>query len=177
MIAELWAAGAWKRRLSDARVRGLAQDRIRALGLPPSPQLADLIDKLSQDRGRQIHLVPSHLRHLGMSGVWLDIGDRDLIAYETTASSRMQRYIICHEIGHMILNHPQLSAAGLWHRHRTADELAICVPTTYDAAMETEADAVAQLLLRQLASEPLPEHGTDLQSVAGRIAASLQRSR
>lgn len=174
MIAKRWATGPLSWRWS--RTTRQVHRSIRELRLPPAPQLTHVIDRVSLRRGRQVSLVPSHLRHLGLSGVWLDIGDRDLIAYETAASSWTQRYIICHEIGHMILDHPQLNISQLARRHNMNGDLAVC-GLAYSDVMEAEAEAIARLLVRQLTYvSAVGEHGTDLQTVAGRIAITLQRS-
>lgn len=121
-------------------------------------------------------LAPSHLRHLGLSGVWLDIGDRDLIAYETSASSWTQRYIICHEIGHMILDHPQLNISQLARRQSTSGDLTVC-GSAYSDMMETGAETIARLLIRQLTyGSAGADRPTNLETVVGRMAATLQRS-
>ncbi|WP_133056390.1 hypothetical protein [Mycobacterium decipiens] len=99
-----------------------------------------------------------------------------MIAYETAASSWTQRYIICHEIGHMILDHPQLNVSQLTQRHSAYGDLAVC-GSAYSNAMEAEAEAVARLLIRQLTYvSAIDERGTDLETVPGRMAVTLQRS-
>lgn len=148
---------------------------VRELALPSTPHLTHVIDRVSLRRDRQVSLAPSHLRHLGLSGVWLDIGDRDLIAYETSASCWTQRYIICHEIGHMILDHPQLNISQLAQRHRTSGDLTVC-GSAYSDEMEAGAEAVARLLVRQLTyGSAGDDRSTNLETVIGRMAATLQR--
>ena len=162
------------RRREARRVRCLLQQ----LALPSRPRLADLLHQLEELRGRPVVLVPSFLRGLGLSGVWLDIGDRDLIAYESTVSSRLQRYIVCHEIGHIMMGHSPLGISQLVSRQSsvTSDgESAVSIPAFYDASMEIEAEAVARWLLRNLTFGRQLRGNVDLQTVSGRITATLQR--
>ncbi|MBY0440953.1 MAG: ImmA/IrrE family metallo-endopeptidase [Mycobacteriaceae bacterium] len=172
-----WAAGNLQRPWSRTSREATNIERcIRDLALPPRPLLMQVIEHVSDKQGRQISLVPSHLRHLGLSGAWLDIGDRDLIVYETTASSRIQRYIICHEIGHMVLNHRQLDASQILQRIEMGDGSSVC-GSAYNDKFEDDADAVARLLLSRLSKlSEIKDYSGELNTVVGRIAATLKHS-
>lgn len=162
----------WMRFTTSKRV----QRCIREISLPASPQLSCVLDRVSLHRGREISLAPSYLRHLGLSGVWLDIGDRDLIAYETDASLSTQRYIICHEIGHMLLDHSALTISELARRHNLSDKTHLCT-SGYNDVMEAEADAVACSLIQRLTFTPTGDSSNaDLHMMTNRIAMTLQRS-
>jgi hypothetical protein len=67
------------------------------------PDVRVVCQRLSQDRGRPLHLIPLPLR-TSISGAWLGMPDADHIVYQSVGSSALhQIHVIWHEIGHMLL--------------------------------------------------------------------------
>lgn len=78
----------------------------RTLPVPVPWDRAAFIDGVARLRGRPIRLVPTvDELALGPCGVWLKRDDDDIIIHEAGTSEYHIDQIVCHEIGHMVLEH------------------------------------------------------------------------
>lgn len=79
---------------------------VRSLPVPEPWDRAAFIDAVARLRGRPIRLVPTvDELALGPCGVWLKRDDDDIIIHEAGTSEYHIDQIVCHEIGHMVLEH------------------------------------------------------------------------
>lgn len=79
---------------------------VRSLPVPVPWDRAAFIDAVARLRGRPIRLVPTlDALALGPCGVWLKRDDDDIIIHEAGTSEYHIDQIVCHEIGHMVLEH------------------------------------------------------------------------
>lgn len=87
---------------------------IRTLPIPVPWDRNTFIDSIAQMRGRPITLRPTDTATLKHSpcGVWVKGATEDTILYESGTSEYHIDQIICHEIGHMVLEHDAPSAAA-----------------------------------------------------------------
>ncbi|MEV7512113.1 hypothetical protein AB0O57_29570 [Streptomyces sp. NPDC091201] len=79
--------------------------RLEGLEVPAEPQrfFNMVAEELSVLRGRQCAiLLVAFPREIGASGVWLDLGTRDVIAIESGTRFSHQLVIFGHELGHML---------------------------------------------------------------------------
>lgn len=88
---------------SNAEMLALA----RELPIPIPWNRNTFIENLAANRGRPIRLVPTNAAALsaGPCGLWLIFDDEDVILYEAGTSDYHIDQIVCHEIGHMVLQH------------------------------------------------------------------------
>ncbi|WP_406815359.1 hypothetical protein [Mycobacterium sp. M23085] len=89
---------------------------VRTLPVPVPWDRAEFIDGVARLRGRPIQVVPTVAR-LTMSacGLWMKRDRDDIIIHEAGTSEYHIDQIVCHEIGHMVLEHdrdPREAASG-----------------------------------------------------------------
>jgi hypothetical protein len=79
---------------------------VRTLPVPVPWERAAFIDGVAQLRGRPIRVVPT-VDKLAMSacGLWMKRDSDDIIIHEAGTSEYHIDQIVCHEIGHMVLEH------------------------------------------------------------------------
>lgn len=79
----------------------------RELPIPVPWDRNVFIEKVAQQRGRPIRLVAADTAAFtdGPCGLWVIYDDEDVILYEAGTSDYHIDQIVCHEIGHMILEH------------------------------------------------------------------------
>ena len=79
---------------------------VRTLPVPAPWDRAAFIDGVAVLRGRPIRVVPT-VDKLGMSacGLWMKRDSDDIIIHEAGTSDYHIDQIVCHEIGHMVLEH------------------------------------------------------------------------
>jgi len=89
-----------------ARKRSLVGRILR--GLPPERStLEDLVDAVAKRRGRSINLLPCAFPASSVSGLWVSRDADDYIAFPEDASATRRVAIVCHELGHMLMNHDE----------------------------------------------------------------------
>ncbi len=150
---------------SRARRRALIRRILR--GLPKgNPTLADLVSEVREYRGRMITLLPCALPPGAVSGLWVSRDGEDYIAYPEEASATRRIAIVCHELGHMLMNHDEIGG-----RLDLASLLAVIAPDVaaehavrvlarhgYDTRQEAEAEEIGTRLAAHLqAGLPAPE--------------------
>lgn len=81
--------------------------KVRELPLPKKWDRAEFIKNVAEMRGRPIHLVPADTVTLAGSpcGLLIVRPDDDIIVHEAGTSEYHIDQIVCHEIGHMMLDH------------------------------------------------------------------------
>ena len=91
-----------------ARRSGRELRRILAdLDVPQSWDRDQLVRRVSERRGRRLHVVPvpGRLVRAGHFGLWVARTDDDVVLYASETSDQHATHIICHEIAHMALGH------------------------------------------------------------------------
>lgn len=79
---------------------------VRALPVPTPWDRAVFIDDVARLRGRPIRVVPTVDKlPLGACGLWMKRDSDDIIIHEAGTSEYHIDQIVCHEIGHMVLEH------------------------------------------------------------------------
>lgn len=79
--------------------------RIARRAIPADGDIVEMCAAISRFRGRPIILAPVRmLPAASLSGAWLPLHDRDVIAYAASTPAR-EEVSICHEIAHMLLGH------------------------------------------------------------------------
>jgi hypothetical protein len=79
---------------------------VRTLPVPVPWDRAAFIDGVARLRGRPIRVVPT-VDKLAMSacGLWMKRDSDDIIIHEAGTSEYHVDQIVCHELGHMVLEH------------------------------------------------------------------------
>ncbi|BCJ62000.1 hypothetical protein [Micromonospora endophytica] len=151
------------RRYCGEQVRRLE----REVGIPDPFVLATLINRISQWRGRPIHLLPYDHVAGAMCGLWMALPDADVIGYART-TPLLQEHTVLHELGHMLCDHRGGGNGG--------NDLAALVAPDLDPALvsrflargaysdrdEQEAELIATLIMRKVADKrPRPTAPAD----------------
>jgi hypothetical protein len=79
---------------------------VRTLPIPTPWGRTAFIEGVARLRGRPIRVIPT-IDRLGMSacGLWFKRDSDDIIVHEAGTSEYQVDHIVCHEIGHMALEH------------------------------------------------------------------------
>lgn len=164
------------RRRCEAVVRTLDH----RVGIPTPWELNTFLDRLEQERGRLIELIPFTATVPGSPcGIWVGTDSRDLIYHEEATSVLHQDHIILHEIAHMICNHTGVALLNAEHVRSLlqTDTVKGQVQTVlgrgaYTTVEEQEAELVATLILER-ASRSI--HSTGAVSVSSAEVATTQQ--
>lgn len=173
-------------RLPDFRgLRRRARTLVDSLDLPERCDLPTLRDKMSVERNRQIRLVPLDMHGSGLSGLWLETDDADLIVYEAASGAQHRNHIVAHEFSHMLCGHHSTEAM-------TDQAARVLFPDLdpdlvrrtlgrggYDHRDEQEAEVVATIMLERLGrGDPGPPSvlSPGEADVLARIQTSLRRT-
>jgi hypothetical protein len=79
---------------------------VRTLPVPVPWDRTAFIDRIARLRRRPIHLVPTAEKLAqGPCGLWMKRDTDDIIIHEAGTSEYHIDQIVCHEIGHMVLEH------------------------------------------------------------------------
>lgn len=166
-------------------LRRQARTLVESLDLPEPCDVITLSDRVSAERNRPIRLVPLAMHGSGLSGLWLETDDADLVVYEATAGSQHRNHIIAHEFSHMLCGHNSTEAM--------TDQAAKLLFPDLDPALvrrmlgrggyadrdEQEAEVVATIMLERLGrGDPGPtgEVPAAEADVLARIQKSLRRT-
>nr|WSW64593.1 toxin [Streptomyces sp. NBC_00998] len=68
-----------------------------------------LKNRLSDLRGRPIHLVPMAIPQHSLNGMWVATQLADFVIYAACATRAHQEHIIAHELGHIMCDHQSVS--------------------------------------------------------------------
>ncbi|MET8012917.1 toxin [Streptomyces sp. NPDC005271] len=175
----------WRRPRDLRGLRRWARTLVESLDLPSPCDLQTLRDKVSAEHDRPIRLVPMAMHGSGLSGLWLETDDADLVIYEATTGAQHRNHIIAHEFSHILCGHNSTEALS--------DQAAKLFFPDLDPGMvrrmlgrggyanrdEQEAEIVATIMLERLGRgdpgppDTLPSAQAD---VLARIQKSLRRT-
>lgn len=136
-------------------LRRSCQARVAALALPTPLQLPVLKQRLEEQRGREIWVLPDKGElPAEITGLWLGAKTRDYVYFrEGLLGCRLENTLL-HEFSHMICQHRSASVAEQeWLRSKAPNLTAIgdiehmCMRRDYAATDEQEAELMASLIL------------------------------
>ncbi|MEU9106012.1 hypothetical protein AB0D54_16920 [Streptomyces xanthophaeus] len=179
----------------DARVAGILKD----LDIPRPLDVERLCASISERRGRPLHLLPlpeAVGAEAGVCGLWLGLGDADVVFYEAATSRVHQTHIILHELAHMLLDHGRLgdgSGSGSGSEDGGGSGLAVLAGlfpdldpsmvnrmlargrTGYSAVEERQAELLATLISSHGPTVAVAERGASPRAVGvlGRLGETL----
>jgi hypothetical protein len=82
--------------------------------MPIDGDLDGLLDALSHERGRRIHLLPQRFTGRPTSGLWLPTTAADYVVIDDPTTPSRRAAIICHEVAHILLGHsPDITTSDL----------------------------------------------------------------
>ncbi|MDM4723307.1 hypothetical protein QTQ03_28290 [Micromonospora sp. WMMA1363] len=153
---------------------------LSGLDLPEPFDIDELCQRLGEQRGRPIHLVPIELPPGGACGMWASTAHFDAIFYQANTSPLHQAHIQAHEIGHMICDHSAIpvdgaGAALLLPGLDPALVRHMMERTDYTGREEREAEVLASLLLERTSSwtPRRANRPPDVKSITHRLMRSL----
>lgn len=73
--------------------------------MPENGDLDELAVRLSQERGRPLHIMRRAMPPGAASGLWISTRSADYVVIDATASPTRAGAIVCHEYAHLILKH------------------------------------------------------------------------
>jgi len=134
---------------------------LRELDLPEAASLDALVRHIAHVRQRPIELVPVALGTSMPSGLWLALGDTDIVVYDAATAPRHRDHIIAHEVSHILCGHTltsspehQAGTGALFPDLDPALVRAMLSRCTYRDEDEIEAEVMAFLLLRTTVRRP-----------------------
>ncbi|MCX4694356.1 hypothetical protein [Streptomyces sp. NBC_01408] len=141
-----------------------------------------LCRSVSDRRGRPLHLLPlpeTAGSVAGVCGLWLSLGDADIVFYEAATSRVHQTHIILHELAHMLLDHrgqqemDRSLPAGLFPDLDPVmvNRMLARGRTDYSAVEEQQAELLATLMSSHGRSRPVA--GRDASSRAAGVLGRL----
>jgi hypothetical protein len=86
-------------------------DTVASLDVPHPFDIDELVRRVAERRGRPITLHALCMGPDGPSGLWLALGDADLICHEARTNAVHQAHIVLHELGHMLCGHGSAGAS------------------------------------------------------------------
>lgn len=115
---------------------------VKQMPIPVPWDRDQFIARVSEMRGRPIHLVPVDTASLIDSpcGLWLRRDADDLLLYAEGTSNYHIDQIVCHEVGHMVLGHSQM----LSYRANRDDTEQLC----HDLMPDLDPETVRAVLAR-----------------------------
>lgn len=140
-------------RHSLAELRLACECRLAALKLPTPCDIAELCTRLSDQRGRHLHLVPMAMRAAQPCGLWVASDSADFIIFEARTTRPHQDHIIAHELAHIICDHRGSSSLAdetirLLFPDLNPELVRDMLPrSNYSDTEEQEAEMVASLIL------------------------------
>ncbi len=165
---------------NDLRDRCAA--KLREYGLTRPIDLDGLQATLERARGRVIRFVPVLTNGRSKCGLWISVGDTDLILHERATSPLHSLHIKWHELAHMLWGHPGTSPFA-------PEFLRLLVPDLDPAAVRQvlgrggnytdEAEAEAEMTATLLAEagayrvEPAAVPAPDMAAPLRRLASAL----
>ncbi|MEU9107117.1 hypothetical protein AB0D54_22740 [Streptomyces xanthophaeus] len=177
----------------DARFAGILKD----LDIPHPLDVERLCGSISEQRGRPLHLLPlpeAVGAEAGVCGLWLGLGDADIVFYEAATSRVHQTHIILHELAHMLLDHGRLGdGSGSGSEDGGGSGLAVLAGlfpdldpsmvnrmlargrTDYSAVEEQQAELLATLISSHRPTVAVAERGASPRAagVLGRLGETL----
>lgn len=124
------------------------------LDLPDPFSIEELLNRVSEKRGRPIHLHPFS----GIAGdelpcgAWMAMEKADHILVEESTSPLHRDHIVLHEISHMLLGHTPRQTLAKAFQHLDADLVTgVLTRTSYETEEERSAETLAGLIATRAA--------------------------
>ncbi|WP_224386173.1 hypothetical protein [Pseudonocardia sp. ICBG1293] len=124
--------------------------------------MSALQKRVSTVRKRPVELIGLDVKTSGLSGLWVETAEIDLVVYEASAGFQHRIHIVAHEFAHMLCGHTSTKSM-------TDQVIALLFPDLdptfvrgmlgrggYDDRDEQEAEVVATVLLERLARNEQP---------------------
>ncbi|MEU3627658.1 hypothetical protein BS329_22270 [Amycolatopsis coloradensis] len=140
--------------MKERELRKRCRKMLHSLDIEPPLDVGVLCERLGEQRGRPIRLMPYPLEVPGPFGCWIATSSADYIFFQQETTKSHQDHIVLHELGHMLADHHPGGDA------EPADFLRGPAPgldgdavhralrrTSYDEAHEWEAETVATIIL------------------------------
>ncbi|WP_326647206.1 toxin [Streptomyces sp. NBC_01750] len=143
----------YSQRRSLAHLRRSCEARLAALMLPMSCDIAGLCARLSERRGRPLHLIPIAMRAAQPCGLWIASDAADLVIFEAKTTRPHQDHIIVHELAHIVCEHRSSSSLDDATARLVFPDLNpelvrnMLQRSNYSDAQEQEAEMMASLIL------------------------------
>lgn len=165
----------------DRRLARWCRRQLRELDLRPPVRLEDLRLAIERKRGRPLRIA-THNLEAATFGVWFALDDRDVVLVQRHTARAHQPHIICHELAHMLLEHPSDSAAEdaleqlTPHLGDTTRRLTMQRRSCYDEKHERDAEFVATIFCEWMDRvELVLPHSTGPGGALQRLVASPPR--
>ncbi|TLS46116.1 hypothetical protein FE633_11265 [Streptomyces montanus] len=172
--------------MNDQDLRRYCTQVIQQLDIPDPFDINVLVDRLEQQRGREISLLPMELpTGRGPCGLWVATDEVDYVLYQQNTTKAHQRHIALHELGHMLCGHKSTPA----HQEEISQLLMptlapslvrmVLGRTGYDRTEEKAAELVASLIPLQTSStmpqQPSIQPPPDMAVLISHLERSLER--
>jgi len=141
--------------------------------------------ELEHHRGRDLLLIGVHPHGVSPSGLWISSFTADYIFFEDSHSEYDIARRVCHDLGHMLLDHTDVSPFSASYLASTLPELAptaierVLGRTAYSQQQEDDADTMATIILERAGIPHIPQPRLGFHDVTVelcRLAAALQRT-
>lgn len=138
--------------MTPARSRRVAAVvRLAKRLMPADGDLEGFLENLGRHRGRPIHLLPQSLGGRATSGLWIPGRHADFFVVDQPTTPSRRAAIVCHEAGHMLLEHRADASASAAVTAVAPDLSPALIARTlarhaYGTAEEAEAEAVGTVL-------------------------------
>ncbi len=146
----------WSDRRRFKRLHRTSEELLDHLDLPTGSGLSTLIERLSHQRNRPIHVIPTALGAGEACGIWLATDTVDIIVVESDTTAFHQDHIIAHELAHMLCAHSDIlgperdGMTSLFPHLDVQRIIKILGRTSYPTEDEEAAEIVASLILERV---------------------------
>ena len=142
--------------------RRRAQQRLRALALPATVDLAAVIRVVADQRSRRIVVQPVDGMGGQTMGAWIATPETDVILYERRTTRVHQDHIVLHELSHLICGHqPSLLepavAAEIFPDLEPEVVRGVLARHGYSSTDEVEAEVMASVLSERVSAKTYQE--------------------
>lgn len=168
--------------MSRVLVRRDCKALVAALEVPSPFGLEAFCRILGENRGKPINLLPTPMVFGNLCGLWLGTAKADYVFYEENTSRLHQQHIVCHELGHILCEHPAKKTLGsdiaraLTPEVEPAEVQRVLGRETYSDDQEYEAELIATLILQRVSRFRIVDEPEALSSTAGGAVARIVRS-
>lgn len=151
--------------MARARLRDQCRAKLAGIEVPRPFSIEVLCGRISDLRGRPLHLHPTPLPSgpAMPCGMWISTANADHVFHVQGASALHQRNIILHEIGHMLWDHSGghqgTGLAAMLTDLDPAMVRRVLMRTRYSTPEEKQAEMMAALILEEAGwtSAPRPD--------------------
>ncbi len=169
----------WRR--GSRRIERRCQRVVGQLVIPDSRDVRELCDRVGDQRGRSIALLPLPMSASGACGLWMAGSRADYICYERDTTPVHQTHIVLHELGHILCEHPgaenvESAFSGIFP-DLSATTLKIMLARQhagFTTQHEAEAETVAYLISEIFETRPRRPHREPTE-MSARLSQALER--